>query len=157
MLPLVILGSARKQSDTQWLVNQLYKPTEFELLDLLDYRIYPYHYRLAYPPDDQFKQVAEKLLQHQEIIFATPVYWYAMSGLMKVFFDRLTNLTDLHKAMGKQLKGRTVKVIAVGSDPELPPGFEVPFQLTAQYFGMQYRGAVYKPVKELNMAGKAAN
>ena len=132
MLPLVILASSRKQSDTQRLVNALYKPDEIELIDLLDYRIYPYHYALNYPDDDQFEQVAQKLLLHQEIIFATPVYWYAMSGLLKIFFDRLTNLTDKHKAIGKQLKGRTVTVIAVGSDPELPPGFEIPFQLTAQ-------------------------
>ena len=149
MLPLVILGSARKQGDTLRLVNALYKPEEIELLDLLDYRVSLYQYALTYPPDDQFLQIAEKLLRHQEIVLATPVYWYAMSGLMKVFFDRLTNLTDSHKNMGKQLKGRTVKVIAVGTDPELPPGFEIPFQLTAAYFGMNYGGAVYKPVKEL--------
>ena len=26
--------------------------------------------------------------KYDTLIFATPVYWYSMSGIMKVFFDR---------------------------------------------------------------------
>lgn len=40
------------------------------------------------------------------IVFATPVYWYAMSGRMKIFFDRFTDLLYTHKSIGKNLKGK---------------------------------------------------
>ena len=35
------------------------------------------------------------------IIFVTPVYWYAMSGRMKVFFDRWTDLLKIDKDTGR--------------------------------------------------------
>ena len=34
-------------------------------------------------------------------------------------------------------------MIATGTEPELPEGFEVPFARTAGYFGMIYRGGIY--------------
>ena len=77
------------------------------------------------------------------IVFATPVYWYAMSAPLKFFFDRLTDLTENLKPIGKALAGKSVWLIATGTDPELPDGFEVPFCRTAEYFDMRYRGVVY--------------
>jgi multimeric flavodoxin WrbA len=74
----------------------------------------------------------------ETIIFATPVYWYAMSGLMKVFFDRFTELLSTHKPLGKALKGKKIYLISTGSESELPPGFETPFKLTSEYFEMNY-------------------
>jgi hypothetical protein len=36
-----------------------------------------------------------------------------------------------------------VWLIATGTDPQLPQGFEVPFARTAGYFDMTYRGCAY--------------
>ena len=77
------------------------------------------------------------------IVFATPVYWYAMSAPLKIFFDRLTDMTENLKRLGKKLKDKPVWVIATGTENVLPDGFEVPFARTAGYFGMSYRGCAY--------------
>ena len=34
----------------------------------------------------------KRVLAHDQIIFATPIYWYAVSPAMKVFLDRLSAL-----------------------------------------------------------------
>jgi multimeric flavodoxin WrbA len=92
---------------------------------------------------DAFGGIAEKMAEAGKIVFATPVYWYTMSAPMKVFFDRLTDLTENLKSLGKSLAGKPVWVIATGTEKVLPEGFEVPFARTAGYFGMIYRGCVY--------------
>lgn len=84
------------------------------------------------------------MLDADNIIFATPVYWYAMSGRLKTFFDRLTDLLYTHKSIGKGLKAKKTYLIACGSDPELPEGFEVPFRRTSDYFEMSFQKSFYK-------------
>jgi multimeric flavodoxin WrbA len=86
----------------------------------------------------------------QHLIFATPVYWYAMSGLMKVFFDRLTELITTSKPLGRAMKGKCCYLISCGTDAELPPGFDVPFRLTAKYFEMEFVSSHYLQIKAGN-------
>jgi multimeric flavodoxin WrbA len=136
--PLIILATARKNSDTQKLVELLFKDTEYTLIDLLDYKIVQYNYEEQYPADDEFLKVVDAMLSHQLIVFATPVYWYAMSGYMKVFFDRLTDIVSTQKHLGRRLKGKQTAVIAVSTDEDLPEGFEIPFKRTSRYFDMEY-------------------
>lgn len=141
--PLVILGSARQDSDTRMVVSDIFEDIPIDLIDLLDVNIHDYSYDAKYPDNDGFGQVIMELLNHQTIVFATPVYWYAMSGLMKSFFDRLTDTVTVKKELGRRLKGKSVFFIAVGTDPVLPMGFEVPFSLTARYFDMYFLGGIY--------------
>ncbi|WP_299822108.1 NAD(P)H-dependent oxidoreductase [uncultured Pontibacter sp.] len=147
--PLVILASARKQSDTRKLIDKLFGNRDFVLLDLLDYEVYPYQYENNYPASDKFLELLEVVLQHEQLIFATPVYWYAMSGPLKVFFDRLTDIVTVQKPLGRRMAGKEAFVVAVGSDPVLPEGFEVPFKLTCHYFDMQYKGCYYAQTNAL--------
>lgn len=148
-IPLIILGSARKKSDTRCFTEALFCDREYQLLDLLDHRIASYSYEGDYPADDDFSGLCQLLLQHQLIVFATPVYWYAMSGLMKVFFDRLTNLITSQKESGRQLMGRKTALLAVGSDDALPDGFTVPFAATSRYLGMEFIASTYVPIARL--------
>ncbi|WP_181306792.1 flavodoxin family protein [Rufibacter sp. XAAS-G3-1] len=94
-------------------------------------------------------EIIERVSRHRVIVFATPVYWYAMSGLLKTFFDRLTGLVTVQKTLGRNLKGKTVFLVAVGADAELPDGFEVPFKLTAKYLNMKYGGRLYASTEEV--------
>ncbi len=141
--PLLLIGSARNQSDTRQYTDFVFQDMEHRLLDLQDFHIPPYDYSGNYPADDDFTTIAEAMLAHQVIVFATPVYWYAMSGVMKIVFDRITDLVTIRKQTGRQLKGKSIYLLAVGSDAELPPGFEMPFELTANYLDMHYEGSVY--------------
>ena len=149
--PLIILGSARGQSDTKEFAAYVFAQTDHHLMDLLNYSISPYDYKGVYPASDQFTELTAEMLAHDTLIFATPVYWYSMSGLMKTVFDRLTDLVTIEKASGRKFKNKHVLLIAVGADPELPEGFEIPFKNTAAYFEMQYKGCVYFSTDQIEL------
>lgn len=146
--PLIILGSARKNSDTQKLVELVFEGAAYELIDLLDHSISHYNYKEEYPDTDEFLTIVEQMLQHNVIVFATPVYWYSMSGYMKVFFDRLTDIVSSQKHLGRKLKGKKVALLSVSNSNELPEGFEIPFRDTAIYLDMEYLGCFFSPSKE---------
>ncbi|TGD79854.1 flavodoxin family protein [Hymenobacter wooponensis] len=147
-LPLIIHGSARPDGDTQQLVEQVLAGVPHTLINLRDYSIAAYNYPHDYPTEDAFLHLIELMLRHPVIVFATPVYWYSMSGIMKNFFDRLTDLVEEpHKPLGRQLAGKHAFLLAAGSDEEWPEGFEVPFRRTAEYFDMSYEGSLYHSSK----------
>jgi len=140
---LVIIASSRRESDTKKYVEFVFEGKEVKVIDLLDYQIAPYDYSGKYPATDNFFGIADIMSSHNVIVFSTPVYWYAMSGIMKTFFDRFTDLVTIRKPAGRQWKSKSILLLAVGSDPEIPQGFDVPFILTAEYFDMQYKGSIY--------------
>lgn len=146
---LIILSSSRKDSNTKTLVQKLFAGINFETLDLLDYNIFHYDYKHNYPDTDQFLQVIEKVQQFDTVIFATPVYWYSMSGLLKVFFDRLTDIVTFQKQIGRRMKGKNIFLVSVGTDTELSNGFETPFRLTADYLEMNFISTYYCSTKIL--------
>jgi multimeric flavodoxin WrbA len=140
---LVISGSARKQSDTSKYSKLIFENLAYTHIELVDHIIHTYNYGEVYPADDEFLSIATQMLVHDVIVFATPVYWYAMSGRLKTFFDRMTELLHAHKAIGKQMKGKYLYLVAVSASEALPDGFEVPFSETAGYFDMHYGGCIY--------------
>jgi hypothetical protein len=106
--------------------------------------IQPFDYRGAALGDD-LDRVVDHMLAAQALLFATPVYWYAMSGRLKTLFDRFTDLlSDRDSARrGRRLSGRRMWALAVGTDPELPAGFYEPFRLTAAYLDLVWGGGLY--------------
>ena len=143
---LILMGSARSDGDTAEAARQLAAGLSgmVTTVDLGLMRILPFDYAQPHQ-DDDFAAVVELILAHRTLIFATPVYWYAMSGPTKTFFDRLTDLLSPRDATrrGRSLAGREVWLLAVGTDPRLPEGFERPFEMTAAYLGMSWRGRYY--------------
>jgi multimeric flavodoxin WrbA len=147
MSVMAIIGSARGKSHTRRLLDAVIAGRPCRQLDLRDLDIQQFEYGGGVDRDD-FGRVAEAMNAHSRILFATPVYWYSMSGRMKVLFDRLTDLLTVRKDIGRRLKGRTVFLLACGTDPAFPSGFEVPFLETAKYFDMAYGGACYGQTNE---------
>jgi uncharacterized cupin superfamily protein/RimJ/RimL family protein N-acetyltransferase len=140
--PLIIFGSARSDGNTRKAVDLVFPERDrVTFCDLNDFAIQPYSYSAE--PKDDFLKVIELVISRQTIVFATPVYWYAMSTTLKIFFDRLTDLITRQKQLGRSLTGKRVFLIASGTDPKLPPGFEVPFQKTSDYFSMKYSAGIY--------------
>lgn len=139
-----ILGSSRKDGNTRVLTDAVLRHlNDAQLIDLSDLTIAPYDYDHADTRDD-FLPLAEMMAQSTAIIFASPVYWYSMSAQMKVFFDRLTDLTKTHKALGRSLAGKTAYLVATGADKTPAPSFEAPFAETAGYFGMHWGGMLHQ-------------
>lgn len=149
MAVLAILGSSRSNGNTRVFLDRVLQGREARLLDLCDFDLSHYDYDMPMDRDD-FPQIAEQLQNYSTLLFATPVYWYSMSSRMKVLFDRLTDLLDRQIS----LEGKNVFLLATGTKPELPEGFEVPFRDTAAYLGMHYQGSVYACMRE---SGKVSN
>lgn len=139
---LVIFGSSRSHGDTRRAIDLALAGQEFELVDLLNHNLtfYDYEYRNRH---DDFQNIVQKMLAAQKIIFATPVYWYAMSAPLKIFIDRFSDLVRFDKKEGRALKGKKTFLISSGTEESLPQGFEIPFQRTSEYLNMAYRGAAY--------------
>ncbi|MCP5322746.1 MAG: NAD(P)H-dependent oxidoreductase [Candidatus Paracaedibacteraceae bacterium] len=143
MKHLIIYGSSGGTSGKTWeIVKHLQTKLNTEVINLSNYQYSYFDYTHA-NKDDDFKILALKMLEAECIIFITPVYWYSMSGQLKVFFDRLNDLTSFKKPCGRQLKDKSMAFIATGSQKELPIGFEIPFKGTAEYFDMFFQGYIY--------------
>lgn len=157
---IILLASARKESETLEVVEKIFIGKNIPCIDLLDEKISLYNYAHEYPADDGFYTIIERCLDYKNIIFATPIYWYSMSGILKIFFDRLTDIVTVEKSLGRKLAGKKMALIALGTDPEIPPGFEMPFHLTATYFNMHFLGFLYcctKNKKHMELSPERVN
>jgi multimeric flavodoxin WrbA len=140
MRTAIIVGSSRKDGDTHALVQQINALTQWDIFYLNDYDISYYDYEHANSNDD-YLPLMQRLLDHYDtFILATPVYWYSMSGLMKVFFDRLTDLLKIEKDTGRRLRGKNMAVVSSSNGGNLGEAFWLPFRESANYLGMHYLG-----------------
>ncbi|MCH9650938.1 MAG: NAD(P)H-dependent oxidoreductase [Deltaproteobacteria bacterium] len=137
-----ILGSARSDGNTASVLEAVLGDSGFGVIDLSQREIAHYKYRSEAATDD-FLAIARRLVESPVIVMATPVYWYAMSGRMKVFFDRLTDLTSRHKEMGRSLAGKTMLLVTSSTEATLPLGFEEPFRASSDYLNMKFGGAFH--------------
>jgi multimeric flavodoxin WrbA len=142
----IILGSARADGITALAVERLRCSigSNAKIINLLSLDIERFDYTRTNDRDD-FRSVINEVLVSRHVVFATPVYWYSMSGVMKTFFDRLTDLLlePGSRTVARALAGRDVWLLATGTDESLPLGFEEPFARTATYLGMNWRNAFY--------------
>lgn len=139
---LVINGSARPNNNTAKLVFELLGH-DVNVIELSELKVSHYNYDGTYDRDDRFQDIADQIANSDIIVLATPVYWYTMSGHMKVFLDRWTDLITSHKAKGRALTGKKVALIVQSTSEAMPEGFEVPFRLTSEYMDMEYIGSVF--------------
>lgn len=91
-----------------------------------------------------FLPLMQKIIANYDtFIFATPVYWYSMSGIMKVFWDRMTDLITIEKDLGRQLRGKNMAVLSCSNGNNLGENFWLPFTESADYLGMHYLGNLH--------------
>jgi multimeric flavodoxin WrbA len=154
--PLVILASSRSNGHTKGALERIVGGQKVEIIDLAEQRISAYDYAHANDGDD-YLPIARLMAEANTIIFCTPIYWYAMSGQLKIFFDRFSDLLAIHKDLHAKLSGHRVFLIATGSDEMLPEGFEVPFERTAAYLKMNYEGAIYFSAHQGRLVDPDAN
>lgn len=150
MLKVVISGSSRNDGDTKALTNELIKKSNWDLIELNNYNFGYYDYENQNKNDDYLELMRQIINKYDTLIFATPVYWYSMSGIMKVFFDRITDLLTIEKELGRKLRGKKMAVITCSIGNNLGNAFWLPFSETANYLGMQYIGNVHTIAGEKN-------
>ena len=142
---IIIQGSANSNGNTHKVVSHINKITGITVVDLKTKNIAQFDYEFKNIDDDFIPLIEEIVHNYQLIIFATPVYWYAMSGIMKKFFDRISDCLIIKKEIGRKLKGKQMAVICCGANKELKSEFYMPFIETANYLGMEYIGNIYIP------------
>ena len=141
---IAIFSSARANGNTEKLLNSLALNTDINIIDLSGYRFseYDYEYRNQ---DDDFLPVIEKILSYEKIIFASPVYWYAVTPTMKKFLDRISDLLSVPHLLdsGRRLRGKTAYVLCSSSSKEVSNSFISAFKDTFEYLGMSYSGCLH--------------
>jgi multimeric flavodoxin WrbA len=120
------------------------KRPPMEVIDLAALKLSAFDYEHRNRGDD-FEALIHHVLDFEQIIFASPVYWYAVSPTMKIFVDRLSDLLDLPDllASGRRLREKTAYVLCTSIEDEATPAFVTAWQETFAYLGMRYGGLLH--------------
>ena len=144
---VIIQASSRSTGNTSKIVNELKLQSGFDVVDLnlLQIGHYDYDYKNR---DDDFQPLFKDIVtNYKTIIFVTPIYWYSMSGLLKVFFDRISDFLNDETDYGRKLRGFKMLSVSISNDNRFYDGFEMPFKNSANYLGMTYKGHLHTWVK----------
>lgn len=140
---VIIQASSRSNGNTASVVKLIQKYTGYDIIDLNKYNIGHFDYDFKNDADDFNQLFKEIVSKYQTIVMVTPVYWYSMSGLLKVFLDRISDFLKKETTFGRKLRGKNLAVISCCSSKEYFEGFEVPFVKSADYLGMKYLGYLH--------------
>ena len=141
MRTCIIFGSSRSDGNTSILVSQLIALTGATLFDLNEYKVG--YYRYPHDQEDDFLSLFEEIIKFDHLIFCTPVYWYSMSAIMKTFFDRISEPLRTHPNLTNALKNKSLLLFNMSSSSHEYPYFHKPFEDSANYLKMVYKGHVH--------------
>lgn len=141
---IVLFASARRQGNTGALADRLAAPHGIEVVDLGALRIAPYDYAHGHR-DDDFEPLFRRVLGYRHLVFASPVYCYAVASPMKAFLDRITDFLDIEdlRDEARRLRGKTGHVACTSIYDEPPPSFVAAFADNFAYFGMRFGGVLH--------------
>lgn len=146
----VIHGSSRQNGNTEALTHMMIEGVETEQIYLRDYTVHPItdqrHDAEGFQTvHDDYEHLTKRMLEHDTIIFATPLYWYGMSGHMKNFVDRWSqSLRDTSLHFKEKMKGKKMYVVIVGGDnPQLKAlPLIAQFQYIFDFIGSSFEGYI---------------
>ncbi len=147
---VIILGSSRSKGNTAKVATAISEKYNIDVVDLNNYNISYYDYESKNLEDDFLPLIKTILEKYDTLIFTTPVYWYNMSGIMKVFFDRFSDLIRIEKETGRKLRGKNMMVISNSHDDNIDASYYIPFQKSAAYLGMEYQGNMHFNANKIN-------
>ncbi|MFJ7368026.1 flavodoxin family protein [Lysinibacillus sp. NPDC098008] len=117
------IGSSRAHSNSEQLTNIVLEGIAHKKIYVKDLHIEPIHdlrhdangFQLI---EDDYDQVIEALLTSDVVVFATPIYWYSMSGIMKNMVDRFSQAIrdERFPELKEKLTTTEAIVLAVGGD-----------------------------------------
>jgi multimeric flavodoxin WrbA len=141
---VALFSSSRRHGNTGAVLDHIASHLPIEVIDLSETQISPYDYAHC-NRGDGFEPLIDLILRYDQVIFAAPVYWYAVPPAMKTFIDRLSDLLELPdlKPKGRQLRGKRALVVATSGIDEISPAFISMFRDTFAYLGMDYGGLLH--------------
>jgi multimeric flavodoxin WrbA len=141
---IALFSSSRRSGNTGQFMDRIASELAVEVVDLAKLRLSPYDYDHRNRYDD-FEPLMERVLSHEQVIFATPIYWYAVSPAMKVFLDRISDFLELPDLLPKarQLRGKNAFIVCTSICEEPSPAFITAFRETFDYLGMKFGGMAH--------------
>jgi len=139
----IIQCSSRSIGHSQLLSEYLLKNENFRFIDLNKKNIGQYRYDDENSGDDFLPTISEMIAESDVLIFVTPIYWYTMSGLMKTFFDRISELLEDEKSLGRKLRGMFLGCMSMSNDRKIDYDFDMPIRKSAEYLGMHYLNHIH--------------
>lgn len=144
---IVINGSSRDNGNTEFLSEAAVEDKHATIVNLRDHHINPIvdqrHDENGFTSvDDDCHSLIKLMLDHDVIVFATPLYWYGMSGLMKNFIDRWSQfLRDEELKFKEKIKEKQAYVIICGGDHPLIKGLPLvqQFQYICDFVGLELK------------------
>jgi multimeric flavodoxin WrbA len=147
----VIYGGTRPNGNTEILTEYAIQGLDVEKIYLRDYNVQPIvdqrHAEEGFQEiNDDYNSIIERILKHDILIFATPIYWYSMSGTMKNFIDRWSQTLRDPKFpdFKTNMSSKQAYVIAVGGDDPYLKGLPLiqQFQYIFDFMGISFKGYV---------------
>lgn len=141
---IALFSSSRRRGNTGQLMDRIALELGCEVVDLGALRMSAFDYEHR-NRDDDFEPLMNRVLAHEQIIFATPIYWYAVSPAMKVFLDRISDYLELPDLLplGRRLRGKSAYVVCTSISDEPAEAFTSAWRETADYLGMRFGGLVH--------------
>ncbi|MCO4852834.1 flavodoxin family protein [Bacillus vallismortis] len=147
----VINGGTRPGGNTDILVEKIIQGFDAEHIYLRQYHILPIedlrHAEGGFGPvQDDYDSIIERTLPCDILIFATPIYWFGMSGTLKLFIDRWSQtLRDPRfPDFQQQMSMKKAYVAAVGGDNPKIKGLPLiqQFEHIFAFMGMPFKGYI---------------
>ena len=93
--------------------------------------------------DDDFNQIAPKIVEADAVVFTTPVYWYSFPAQIKGVIDRLYSLC----IGGKDVVGKECALITCCEEDDMSvmDGVRIPYERTAALLKWKSVGEVLVP------------
>jgi multimeric flavodoxin WrbA len=141
---IALFSSSRRNGNTGQLMDRIASELGIEVIDLATKNMSAYDYEHQ-NRDDDFEPLMRRILEFDRIIFASPVYWYAVSPAMKVFLDRISDFLDLADLLedGRRLRGKYGYVVCTSIYDEAPASFIGAFVDTFNFLGMRLGGVAH--------------
>ncbi len=141
---LALFSSSRRHGNTGQLMDRIARELDIEVVDLAAKRLSPFDYEHR-NRDDDFEPLMKHVLSFDQLIFATPIYWYAVSPAMKVFLDRISDYLELPDLLdeGRRLRGKLAYVVCTSISDEADAAFTGAFLDTFNYLGMPFGGCLH--------------
>lgn len=141
---IALFSSSRRNGNTGQFIDRIASELDIEVVSLDDLRMSAFDYQHR-NRDDDFEPLMARVLTYDQIVFATPIYWYSVSAAMKVFLDRLSDYLDVPDllAEGRRLRGKTAFVACTSIDADPSTAFVQAFRDTFDYLSMRFGGLAH--------------
>jgi multimeric flavodoxin WrbA len=147
---LALYGSSRRHGNSELLAEQVLQGLDATRIYLSEHAIRPIvdgrHDPAGFAPvTDDYGPIVDVVMAHDTLLFATPIYWYGMSGQMKLFVDRWSqSLREKRFDFKGELAKKRAFVVLAGSDEPRTKGLPLiqQFQYIFGFMGMAFGGYV---------------